>query len=99
VSPLIVFAVYAIVGIAIPPVVFRILGSKVDWIDIVVASVVAALVALIPTAGGIISLFLMAGILYWRSKPAALHVLAAVMASRFAMVGVFFLIEVASRPR
>ena len=50
---------YAIVGMAVPPLVFYFLNTEYSWIDVVAASLAAAVVQLLPTVGGTLALFVM----------------------------------------
>ena len=89
-----ILIVYILVGIAIPPVVFYFFKTPYRLIDVAVASVVAALIARVPTVGGTISLFVMGALLYWRTRPPIVpDIVAAVGGSRLVMLGVFLLLN------
>ncbi len=92
-SPFAIVAVHTLVGIAVSPLVFRFFKTSYLWIDLVIAAVVAALVQLIPLVGGVLSMLVMGILLYWRTRPDIVDVVAAVLASRLAMIGVFVLIR------
>ena len=90
----VVLVVYVVVGIAVPPMVSYFCKSQYSWIDVVSASVVAALIAQVPTVGGTVSLLVMGALLYWRTKPPVVpDIVVAVGGSRLVMVGVFLLLR------
>ncbi len=59
---------YAVAGIVVVPIIFSIFKTKYGFLDVVLASIGAAAVSLIPTIGGPASLATMIAILYWRIR-------------------------------
>ena len=90
-NPILVAGVYAVVGVAVPPIVFYLSRTPFSIIDVAAASLAGALVSLLPTIGGPASLLAMLLILYWRMKDAPMIVAAAVGIARLAMVPVLVL--------
>jgi hypothetical protein len=90
---LLVAAVYAVVGTAVVSLVLSIWGEPYKLLDIVIASTGAALLSLIPTIGGPLSLLGMLGLLYWRCSTNLAAIAASVALARLAMVPVLILLK------
>jgi hypothetical protein len=93
-NPIVVALVYAVVGAAVLPIGFKVFKTNFAWIDIVMASVGAALASLIPTIGGPVSLVAMIAILYWRIGTSSLFpdIIVSVGVARVAMLPVLLLL-------
>jgi hypothetical protein len=91
INPLVAAIVYAVVGTVVVSVVLSIWGEPQKLLDAAIASTGAALVSLVPTIGGPLSLLVMLGLLYWRCSTNVAAIAASVALARLAMVPVLFL--------
>jgi hypothetical protein len=88
-DPILVAAVYAVVGVVVVPLVFAFFRTQYQFLDVVLASVAAAAASCIPTIGGPVSLVVMVAVLYWRMGQNIFpDIVVAVGAARLAMVPV-----------
>lgn len=92
-NPLVVAAVYAVVGTIVVSVVLSIWGEPQKLLDVAIASAGAALVSLVPTIGGPLSLLVMLGLLYWRCSTNVVAIAASVALARLAMVPFLLLLK------
>jgi hypothetical protein len=83
-NPLVVAAIYAVVGLAVIPLGFELFHTKYRFLDVVLAATGGAVLSLIPTIGGPASFLATVVILYWRVGKDALvpDILASVFAAR-----------------
>ena len=93
INPVVVAIVYAVVGTVVVSVVLSIWGEPQKLLDVVIASTGGALLSLIPTIGGPLSLLGMLGLLYWRCSTNVAAIAAAVALARLAMVPVLILLK------
>jgi hypothetical protein len=85
--------VYALVCMAVMPIVFRIFKTRAEMPEIIVASLCGAAATLIPGWGQAISLIVTIGVLYWRIRDDLFpDIFLAVAASRLLMIPVLLLI-------
>jgi|HubBroStandDraft_2_1064218.scaffolds.fasta_scaffold690708_2 hypothetical protein len=93
-NPITVALVYAVVGAVVLPLAFKVFKTNFAWIDIVLASVGAALASLIPNIGGPASLVVMIAILYWRIGGGKIFpdIIVSVFVARLAMLPVLLLL-------
>jgi chromate transport protein ChrA len=86
VNPILAAAVHAVVGTVVIWLVLMAWKEEQKILDVAIASVGAALVTLVPTIGGPLSLLVMLGLLYWRCSTNLPAIAAAVALARLAMV-------------
>lgn len=78
--------VQAFVGTVVVWLVLKVWGEEQKILDVAIAATGAALVTLVPTIGGPLSLLVMLGLLYWRCSTNLPAIAAAVALARLAMV-------------
>lgn len=86
VNPILAAAVHTLVGTIVVWLVLMAWKEEQKILDVVIASVGAALVTLVPTIVGPLSLLAMLGLLYWRCSTNLPAIAAAVALARLAMV-------------
>ncbi len=92
-NPIMVALIYAVVAIILVPVGFAVFKTQYQFLDVVLAASGGAACSLIPTAGGIASLAVTLGILYWRMKRDFFpDILVSVFVARLAMVPILLLL-------
>jgi len=88
-SPITLALVYVVSGLVVVPLVFAIFRTPYQFVDVAIASVGAGAASFIPSFGGIASLVVMLGVLYWRMRDSFFpDVVVAAVAARLAMVPV-----------
>lgn len=92
-NPYFVAVIYVVVATAVIPLGFAIFHTKYQLADVLLAVVAGAATWLIPTVGGIASLVVTVGILYWRLGRGALFpdIVVSVLVARLVMVPVLIL--------
>lgn len=86
--------VQAVVGVLVVPPVLSLSGTKYGFLDVVLASVGAAVVSFIPTIGEPASLVTMIAVLYWRIRDDLFpQILGAVGIARLTMVPVLMFLK------
>ena len=69
VDPIVLACIYAVVCVTIVPIVFELFDTHYRFLDVAAASVLSAAAMLLPSPiGGLASLPVMAGMLYWRTQ-------------------------------
>jgi hypothetical protein len=94
-SPYAIALTYAIVVPLVVAIGFAIFHTKYEVVDLILAAIVGAAAALLPTIGAFASLVATIGILYWRLGKDVLfpEIVVSVLAARLAMVPVLLLLE------
>jgi hypothetical protein len=86
--------VYAVVCLVVMPLVFRLFKTRAELPEILIASIAGGAATLIPTWGGVVSLVVTVGVLYWRIRDSLFpDIFLAVAAARLTMVPVLLLIQ------
>jgi len=86
--------VYAVICIAVIPIGFAVFKTRYQMLDVVLAAIGGAALALLPTIGGTASLAGTVGILCWRMSRELLFpdILVSVLVARLAMLPVLLLL-------
>ena len=86
--------VYAVVVSAVLPLGFAIFKTEYGFLDVALAAIGGAALSLIPTIGGVASLFGTLGILYWRLSKDSFYpdVVVSVFVARIAVVPALILL-------
>ncbi len=88
-SRTLVAVIYVVSGVVVIPIVFAFFKTQYQFVDVVLASVAAGAVSLVPTVGGPASMAVALVVLYWRMRQSLFpDIVAAVFAARLVMVPV-----------